>query len=400
MHDMNEKMRIATFTFRSVPQRPGCAGVDKVTVELHTRLAARGHHVVAYNRLFRGDRPLGTEYRGVQTKNFYTPTRLKGFDSIIHSLKVCWDIVVNDTADVVHIHNTGNSPFGLLLRVFGKKVVLSQDGVDWQRGKWPWYGRAYLWLTVFLTARAPHRVVFDSIFYKADFERRFRRRYDFIPWGSEVPEEDLDTAILDELGLEPRKYFLFVGRFIPEKGLHYLLPAFERLSTDMKLVMVGGAPNPARYEHEIMATKDPRILFPGFIFGNRNFSLMKHAYAYVQPSDIEGLSPVILENMGLGTPLICSDIPENRFVVGDTALLFRRGDTEDLHAKLRWAIDHPDEMKRNGQSGRQRARTEFNWDRCAEAYEQVFREILEGRSHSAESVEQIVAGQPSIGRDP
>lgn len=372
-------MRIATFTFRSVPQRPGCAGVDKVTVELHTRLAARGHRVVAYNRLFRGEEPLGTAYRGVQTRNFYTPTRKKGFDSIIHSFKVCWDIIRHDTADVVHIHNTGNSPFGLLLRLFGKKVVLSQDGVDWQRGKWPWYGRLYLWLTVFLTAYAPHRIVFDSVFYKADFEQRFGRTYDFIPWGSEVPEHDLDRAILDELGLEPGGYFLFVGRFIPDKGLHYLVPAFERLATDKKLVMVGGAPNPAQYEKDLMATKDPRILFPGFLFGARNFSLMKYAYAYVQPSDIEGLSPVILENMGLGVPIISSDIPENKFVVADTARLFKRGDVDDLHAQLQWALDHPAEMKANGLRGRERAQREFSWDRCADEYERVFQALLAGK---------------------
>jgi glycosyltransferase involved in cell wall biosynthesis len=224
-------MRIATFTFRSIPQRRGCAGVDKVSVELYTRLARRGHRIVAYNRLFPGEQPIGEEYCGIRTMNFYTITHRKGFDSIVHSIKTCWHIVRHDTADLVHIHNMGNSPFGLLLRVFGKKVVLSQDGIDWQRGKWPWYGRLYLRLTVFVAAYAPHRVVFDSVFYKSDFERRFRRKYDFIPWGSEVPENDLGTEILTELGLEPNEYFLFVGRFIPDKGLHYLVPAFERLRT-------------------------------------------------------------------------------------------------------------------------------------------------------------------------
>lgn len=375
-------MRIATFTFRSIPQRPGCAGVDKVSVELHTRMAAKGHQVTAYNRLFPGEQPIADEYRGIRIKNFYTFTRAKGFDSIAHSIKVCWDIIRNNTADVVHIHNTGNSPFGLILRLFGKKVVLSQDGVDWQRGKWPWYGRLYLWLTVFVTAYAPHRVVFDTVFYKAEFERRFRRQYNFIPWGAEVPQE-FDATVLDELGLKPNEYFLFVGRFVPEKGLHYLVPAFERLKTDKKLALVGGPPNPARYEHEIMATKDPRILFPGFIFGSRLFAVMKHAYAYVQPSDLEGLSPVVLENMGLGVPLITSDIPENSFVVGDTAVEFKRGDIDDLAQKLQFALDNPEVMRVNGEAGRRRAEKEFNWDRCAAEYERIFLELLGNAQASA-----------------
>ncbi len=369
-------MRIATFTFRSIPQRKGCAGVDKVSLELYTRLAGRGHTITAYNRLFKDEEPIGDTYKGITTKNFYTPTRAKGFDSIIHSFKVCWDIIVNNTADLVHIHNTGNSPFGLLLRLFGKKVVLSQDGVDWQRGKWPWYGRAYLWLTVFITAYAPHRIVFDSIFYKQDFEKRFNKTYDFVAWGAEVEEENLNTSVLDEFDLSPGEYFLFVGRFIPDKGLHYLVPAFEQLQTDKKLVLVGGAPNPAEYEKSIMATRDSRVVFPGFVFGDRNFSLMKYAYAYVQPSDIEGLSPVVLENMGLGTPIICSDIPENQFAVEDTAITFKQGDTNNLREKMQWALDNPDELKGYGDAGRARAKEKFNWDLCADQYEEIFQQLL------------------------
>lgn len=369
-------MKIATFTFRSIPLRAGCAGADKFAVELYPRLAARGHSVVAYNRLFKGELPLGEEYKGVITRNLYTPTKKKGFDSILHSFKACWDIIVNNTGDVVHIQNGGNSVFALLLRLFGKKVFLSQDGVDWKRAKWPWYGRLYLRLTSYLTAFVPNRVIFDNIFCKADFEKRFSRTYDFIPFGSEVDESAIDDSVLDELGLKPGEYFLFVGRFIPDKGLQYLVPAFERLETGKKLVMVGGAPNPSEFERRILSTRDARIVLPGYVYGGRTHALMKHAYAYVQPSDIEGLSPVILENMGLGTPIVCSDIVENRYVVGDTGVLFKQGQTDDLLRALRWALDHPAEMRRNGDAARARARAEFSWDSVTSAYEKLFLEEL------------------------
>jgi glycosyltransferase involved in cell wall biosynthesis len=365
-------MRIATFTFRSIPLRAGCAGADKFALELYPRLAARGHHVVAYNRLFKGEAPLGDSYKGVVTKNFYTPTRRKGFDSILHSFKACWDIIVNDTADVVHIQNGGNSPFALLLRMFGKKVFLSQDGVDWKRAKWPWYGRFYLRMTQYLTACAPHAVIFDNVFCKAEFESRFNRQYDFIPFGSEVPEAEIDETVLEDLGLESGEYFLFVGRFIPDKGLQYLVPAFERLRTTKKLVLVGGAPNPSDFERRILESRDPRIVLPGYVYGGRTHALMNHAYAYVQPSDIEGLSPVILENMALGTPIICSDIQENRYVVADTGAYFRKGDTEDLLRALEWALEHPESLVSNGRRGRERAHAEFSWDAVAEAFERVF----------------------------
>jgi glycosyltransferase involved in cell wall biosynthesis len=376
-------MRIAAFSFRSIPLRPGCAGADKFASELLPRLAARGHEVVAYNRLYPGEQPIGTEYKGVQIRNVYTPTAKKGFDTLLHGFKCVWDIIVNNTGDVVHMQNGGNSPFALILRLFGKKVFLSQDGVDWKRAKWPWYGRVYLWLTQYVSAFGPTAVIFDNVFCRAEFEQRFRRRYDFIPFGSEVSEDGLDTSILKELGLEPGSYFLFVGRFIPDKGLQYLVPAFEKLRTDKKLVLVGGSPNPSDFERRIRGTTDPRIVFPGFVYGGKTHALMKHAYAYIQPSDIEGLSPVILENMGLSVPVICSDIQENQFVVGETAVTFRKADPEDLRMRLQWALANPDALAEKGRLGRERANTLFSWEVVADAHAQIFSDIAEFRSQEA-----------------
>ncbi len=372
-------MRIAAFGFRSTPRRAGCAGADKFASELLPRLVAMGHDVIAYNRLYPGDAPLAEEFRGVRLKNFRT-IRRKGFDTLFHSLKATWDIIVHDTADVVHVQNGGNSVFALPLRLAGKQVFVSQDGADWKRGKWPWYGRLYLWLSSYLTAFAPTQVIFDNIFVRQDFDRRFRgRKFEFIPFGSEVDPHAVDSSVLAELGLEPGGYYLFVGRFIPDKGLQYLVPAFERLATDKKLVLVGGSPNPSPFESRIMATKDPRIVFPGFVYGPRTHALMKHAYAYIQPSDVEGLSPVILENMGLRTPIICSDIQENRYVVGESGRLFRKGDSDDLLRVLQWSLDTPQELAAMGEEGYRRASSLFSWDAVTREHVRVFDQYLSKR---------------------
>ncbi len=366
-------MRIAAYGFRSIPMRAGCAGADKFASELLPRLAAMGHEVVGYNRLYPGEAPLGNTFRGVKIKNFST-IRKKGFDTLYHSLKVTWDIIANDTADVVHLQNGGNSIFALPLRLAGKTVFISQDGADWKRGKWPWYGRMYLWLCSFLTSFAPTQVIFDNIFIKQDFEKRIRKPFEFIPFGSEVDADAVDTSILDELGLTPGGYYLFVGRFIPDKGLHYLVPAFERLATDKKLVLVGGSPNPSEFENRILSTRDPRIVFPGFVYGTKTHALMKHAYAYIQPSDVEGLSPVILENMGLRTPIICSDIQENRYVVGDSGKLFRKSDIDDLLRVLQWSVEHPEELAAMGEEGYRRASSLFSWDNVTREHVRVFKQ--------------------------
>jgi len=375
-------MRIAAFGFRSIPMRPGCAGADKFASELLPRLVAQGHQVTGYNRLYPGEEPLASEFGGVRLKHFKTISR-KGFDTLLHSFKATVDIVRNDTADIVHIQNGGNSIFGLVLRLFGKKVFISQDGVDWKRDKWPWYGKLYLYLSSYLTAHGPSQVIFDNVFIKQEFERRFRKQFEFIPFGSEVGGGAGDDAqVLAEFGLKAGEYFLFVGRFIPDKGLQYLVPAFEKVQTDKKLVLVGGSPNPSPFEAQIKGTQDPRVVFAGFLYGNKTHALMRNAYAYIQPSDVEGLSPVILENMGLGTPVICSDIKENQFVVGEHAVLFAKGSIPDCQAKLEYALGSPDRLRSNAGKARARAETLFSWDAVTTAHVEVFNGRASGYAES------------------
>jgi len=362
--------------------RPGCAGADKFASELLPRLVAQGHQVTGYNRLYPGEEPLASDVGGVQLKHFRTISR-KGFDTLLHSFRATVDIIRNDVADVIHIQNGGNSIFGLILRLFGKKVFVSQDGVDWKRDKWPWYGKLYLYLSSYLTAYGPSQVIFDNVFIKQEFERRFRKQFEFIPFGSEVSTGAVDDAqVLAEFGLKPGEYFLFVGRFIPDKGLQYLVPAFEQVKTDKKLVLVGGSPNPSPFEAQIKSTTDPRIVFAGFLYGNKTHALMRNAYAYIQPSDVEGLSPVILENMGLGTPVICSDIKENQFVVGDHAVLFAKSSIPDCKAKLEDALGNPERLRANARNARARAEAFFSWDAVTSAHAEVFNGRASGYADS------------------
>jgi glycosyltransferase involved in cell wall biosynthesis len=368
---MSTRLRIAAFGFRSIPPQSGAAGADKFAIELYPRIVERGHSFVAYNRVYKGDPPPPTSYRGIQLINLRTISK-SGFDTLWHSFKATVHIITHNTADIVHIHNGGNSIWALPLRMVGKKVFVSQDGIDWRREKWPWYGKAWLYLSTYLTARIPNRVIFDNIYSRDVFERKFKKKFDFVPYGSEVPTVQNQTHILERLGLKPREYFLFVGRFIPDKGLHYLLPAFEASRTDKKLVMVGGAPHASNYEKAIMSTRDNRVIFPGYIYGDDTTVLMANAYAYIQPSDVEGLSPVILTVMGLGTPLICSDIQENLYAVADTALTFKHGRTESLRAMLEFALANPDKIAELAEKARVRARENFNWNRVVDLHLEAF----------------------------
>lgn len=369
-----KKLRIAAFGFRSLPPRAGAAGADKFALELLPRLAALGCDVTAYTRVYPEDpdQPREGRFNGVRTVAFRTVSA-KGFDTLLHSAKATWHILRHDTADIVHIQNGGNSPFAGILRLFGKKTFISQDGPDWLRDKWPWYAKLYLRAMQYITAFAPTSIIFDNVFAQEHFESKFGRAHHFVPFGADVSYDPSAEVVLSRLGLERDRYFLFVGRFIPDKGLHYLAPAFEKLDApDMKLVLVGGSPNPSGYEAKIRATTDPRIVFPGYIYGPEMHALMKNARAYVQPSDVEGLSPVILESAYLGVPVICSDIPQNRYVIRDHASYFRAGDAESLSRTLASALADPERLAALAAAGKQHVTATYSWEKVARDHIEIF----------------------------
>ena len=364
-------MRIAAFGFRSVPPSKGAAGADKFALELFPRLVNRGHSVVAYNRRYPDVFVDISEYKGVQIKTFKTTSK-KGFDTLLHSFKCTWDIIINNTADIVHIQNGGNSIWALPLRMFGKKVFISQDGVDWKRDKWPWYGKLYLKLSAFITAHVPNEVIFDNVIAKRLFEERFNKQFKFIPFGSEVEAGTGDASILQKHGLNKGEYYLFVGRFIPDKGLHYLIPAFKESMSNKKLVLIGGSPNPSPYEKQLLDMASDRIVFPGYVYGNDVNTLMSNAYCYIQPSDVEGLSPVVLTVMGLNVPMIVSDIEENQYAVLDTARMFKKGNIESLTEEINFCEANYPEMLALAQNAQVRALSVFNWEMVADEHVKVF----------------------------
>ena len=369
----DKPLRVAKFGIRSIPPRAGSAGADTCSMELSVRLVERGYKVTCYNRLYKGEESLGPQYRGIDLVYLKTVNKA-GFDTIIHSAKATFHIIFHNTADIVQIGNGGNSFWGIFLRLFGKKVIVSQDGIDWARNKWPWYGKLFLFLSRYLTAYVPNILVFDNPFAREDFEKKFRKTFKMIPSGVDVREFEDNDAILKKLGLTPGEYILFVGRFIPDKGLHYLVPAFEQIKTSKKLVLIGGSPNPSAYESNLKQTTDKRIIMPGFIYGNDTLNLMKNAYLYVQPSDVEGLSPVILTVMALGTPLLCSDIRENLYVVQDSALLFKNGDIDDVKKQLIFALENEQFIKDLAKKSKDKISQEYSWEKITDQYIEVYNE--------------------------
>ena len=147
-----------------------------------------------------------------------------------------------------------------------------------------------------------------------------------------------------------RRGILFVGRLSPEKGIATLLSAAATLPPG-SLYLAGDGPEAAR------VAGVPGLLTLGNLAPRAVADAMASAVAVVVPSIWpEAFGLVAVEAFAMATPVIASRIGALAAIVEDgvTGLHAVAGDTVNLAARLRWALEHPAEMARMGAAARAR----------------------------------------------
>ncbi len=360
-------MKIAIMGIRGIPANYG--GFETFAEELAPRLVKMGHEVTVYGRSNMIDYDQDF-YKGVRIKILPTISH-KYLDTVVHTL-VCAVYSFFKPYDVVFICNSANALFALLPRLWGKPVVLNVDGLEWKRQKWNWAGKAFYKISEFLATFLPNHIVTDAVDVQRYYEKRFKKQSTFIPYGA--PEEKAAThEVLDLYGLEPGEYVLYVSRMEPENNAHRVVRAFEKVHTDKKLVMVGDAPYSHEYIANLKKTKDARIIFTGYVFGQGYRELQSNAYFYVQATEVGGTHPALVEGMGYGNCILANDVPEHHEVLGNTGVYFSRTEDDDLRAKMQMLLDNPNIVEQRRRIVTQRVRAKYSWDRVAEQYVDLFK---------------------------
>jgi len=371
-------VKILMFGHKRIPSREG--GVEIVVEALSTRMAAMGHEVTCYNRGGHHvsgaefDAKTGSEYKGVRLKTLPTIDK-KGLAAVSSSFfgALCGAF---SNADVVHIHAEGPAFMCFLPRLLGKRVVVTVHGLDWQREKWKQgFGAKYIRLGEKMAVRFANEIIVLSRNVQEYFRNTYGRETAWIPNGIERPECLPADSITRQFGLEKDGYLLFLGRLVPEKGIHYLIQAFKAVKTDKKLVIAGGVSDSSDYAEDLReaAAGDDRILFTGFVQGTVLPELYSNAYLYVQPSDVEGMPLTLLEAMSYGSCCLVSDIPECAEVVRDKALTFPKGNVDALGIQLQTLCDRPETVAQYKNMSRDYVCERFNWDEITEKTLELYR---------------------------
>ena len=366
-------LSVALIGSRGIPGRYG--GYETLMEELGLRLLARGFRVTVYCRSHSTPRDL-KRWRGVDLVVLPT-VRTKYLDTPVHTLLSCLH-AASAGYDAALVVNSANALFVPLLRVAGIPVALNVDGLEKRRAKWGAFGRGVYALSERLACVLPDALVTDAEVIRQHYLGRYGAESVPIPYGVD-PYPPAATGVLARLGIEPRRYFLYVSRFEPENNPHRVAAAYRQVSGDLPLVMVGGAPYADRFIAGFTRGADPRILFPGPIYGDGYRELLSHSLAYVHATEVGGTHPALVEAMGYQNCILVNDTPENREVAGGVGLYFRATEPATLAERLEWVRRHPEKARARGRAAARRAARLFSWERVADRYAALLAGLAGGR---------------------
>jgi len=365
-------MKIAILGTRGIPNRYG--GFEAFAEQISRRLAEHGHEVTVYcRRPFtrpEDDRSVDARIRrvilpGISHKHL--DTAFNGFISSLH--------VLGSKADVLLYCNVANAPVVWIPRLFGKPVVLNVDGLDRKRRKWGWLASTYLHLCEVASVATPSKIVTDSGVMQRYYKERYGRATTMIGYGADAPAaEGASRELLARLGLQEKKFVLYVSRLEPENHPELVIRAYNQTQAEWPLVMVGESRYDTEYEERLRALAGPGIRMAGAIYGPGYWQLQRSAGLFIFACEVGGIHPALIETMAVGNAALYLDTESNRETAGDCGVPFQPDESE-LAAKLTALTGDAARREQLGRAAAERARKLYSWEAVTKQYEELFRQL-------------------------
>lgn len=362
--------RIAYIGIKGLPAN---AGADRVVEAIVQGMDKRHRQVAVY--CDRREVPKGTRLPNIELIRIPTLPGKHLQATSLFLISALHALALGDY-DLIHVHNV-EACFVLPLLRTRYKVVATSHGRAHARDKWGKIAKmlitlteySYIYFSNFRTSVAQPLASY--------YEDRYHKLVHYLPNG--VPNDiRIDgqgaAEILAKHGLEAGSYVMFAaGRIIPTKGCHFLLEALEGLDSDVSCLIVGDATHVPAYEKRLHRLAGDRVRFCSFISSkDLLFGLIRQARIFVFPSTYEAMSMMLLEVASVGTPIICSDIPENTSVLSNNAIFFTSGDVKDLQANLKLGLENPNRMKKLATGARNWVSEYYRWDDIVMEYERLY----------------------------
>ena len=263
-----------------------------------------------------------------------------------------------------------------LIRLFtNKKIIISIDGIEWKRDKWPLFAKLYLWWAEKIAVRFSHIDISDNESIQDYTALRYQTLSRVIEYGADHTLE-VNSTLNDciKYPFLSQDYAVKVCRIEPENNVHLVLEAFQELPSKT-LVLVGNWKN-SEYGAALKEkySNIPNIHLYDPIYNQREIDLIRgNAALYIHGHSAGGTNPSLVEAMYLGLPIISFNVSYNKTTTEHKALYFST--TEQLIKKLKATSET--KLKEMRKEMKSIALRRYTWDAISNQYALLIKEALQ-----------------------
>jgi glycosyltransferase involved in cell wall biosynthesis len=194
------------------------------------------------------------------------------------------------------------------------------------------------------------------------------------PAAPATAERDLRA----KLDLGEARFVLCVAQKREHKNLHGLIRGVAA-DDELHLVLPGSSTDYERRLRELAAelSISERVHFPGWVSDADLEGLYRAATCFVLPSFEEGFGIPVLEAMGRGVPVACSNTTSLPEIAGEAALLFDPRRPEEIGAAISRIASDAELARTLTERGRERCAA-FTWEATARATLETYRRTISG----------------------
>ena len=274
------------------------------------------------------------------------------------------------------------------LERLGGRMYVNPDGHEWKRSKWNCIIKRYWKISEQLMAKYADLMVCDSRNIEKYIRREYRRykpKTTYIAYGAEIKksvfgDDDDDDEILKQWyfvkRVQPREYYVIVGRFVPENNYETMIREFMKSKTQKNLVIITD-PDNSGLVHSLQRNtqfwRDKRIKFVGTVYDQELIKkIRENAFAYIHGHEVGGTNPSLLESLASTKVNILLNVGFNREVAKDGAVYWSK--EEGSLSSVIDKVDHYDaaEIEALHAKAKKRIEERFNWDYIVDKYERIF----------------------------
>lgn len=354
---------------RGIPAQHG--GFETFTEHFSIYLKNRGWKVTVYCQDEGAGPIFEDEWNGIHRVHIpVTQEGAKGtivFDwkSTLHAAKKQGEIVTLG-------YNT--AVFCALYRLKGIRNIINMDGIEWQRDKWSFLERVWLFINEKAGAWLGNHLVADHPEIKNHLSKFVsRQKITVIPYTADLLDS-ADETLLKQFDLQTGKFGLLIARPEPENSILEIVRAFTARERGITLVVLGNYdPESNAYQKQVLDAGNDEVLFVGAIYNQAMVQALRfYARFYVHGHTVGGTNPSLVEALGAGSPILAHDNKFNRWVAGVGAFYFST--ESECSEKISLLIKNDEINLIMSAASKKQYTQNFTAEKIHGAYEQLFAE--------------------------